>query len=81
MQIDNLTSNNTWHIRLSHLKRGSGRMVCLDFAHNAWCNDDRDTPLGAGPLSDDLFSFVELTAESEVALLIDEEVLYDAGQR
>jgi len=81
VQVFDLTDNDNRHIRLRDLKPGAWQTAYLDFTKDARRNDGRDTPFAAGHLVDDLFFFVEPAADSEVGLLIDEVVMYDAGQR
>jgi hypothetical protein len=81
VQVFDLTDSDNRHIRLHDLTQGGWRTRCLDFAKDARRNDGHDTPFVAGHLVDDLFFFVEPERGDDVDLLIDEVVLYDAGQR
>jgi hypothetical protein len=80
VQVFDLTDNDNRHIRLRGLKPGVWQTVYLDFTRDARRNDGRDTPFVAGHLVDDLFFLIEPEGEPEVTLLIDEVVLFDAGQ-
>jgi len=81
VQIFDLTDNDNRHVRLRDLKSNTWQTVYLDFTRDARRNDGRDTPFAAGHLVDDLFFFIEPERGGDVDLLIDEVVLYDAGQR
>jgi hypothetical protein len=77
--VSNLTLNAGERFTLA---QGPGAYILKGtyFSKDARRNDGRDTPFAAGHVVDDLFFFVEPATEREVELLIDEVVLYDAGQ-
>ena len=81
VQIFDLTDSDNRHVRLRDLKSNTWQTVYLDFTRDARRNDGRDTPFAPGHLVDDLFFFIEPERGGDVDLLIDEVVLYDAGQR
>jgi len=75
VQIFDLTDMDNRHIRLKDLKAGEWTFTTLDFTRDGRKNDGRQTPFAAGHKVDDIFFFLE-----EGDLLVDEVVLFDAGQ-
>jgi hypothetical protein len=81
VQIFDLTDMDNRHIHLRDLKMGQWQTLYLDFTKDARRNDSTNTSFAAGHEVDDLFFFVEPDRAEPVDLLIDEVVLFDAGQR
>jgi hypothetical protein len=75
-QVFDLTDGDNRHVRLRDLRQGEWAFTIVDFTRDGRRNDGRQTPFAAGHKVDDLFFFVEEGAD----LLVDEVVLFDAGQ-
>lgn len=76
VQVFDTTDRDNRRIDLPDPERGAWTTRYLDFTRDARRNDGSDTPFSAGHGVDDLFFFVEGDAD----LLVDEVVLYDAGE-
>lgn len=81
VQIFDLTDMDNRHIHLRDLKNDEWQTLYLDFTKDARRNDGGSTPFAPGHLVDDLFFFVEPDGEQPVNLLVDEVVLFDAGEK
>lgn len=81
VQIFDLTDRDNRHIHLRELQPAQWQTIYLDFTKNARRNDGGNTPFAAGHQVDDLFFFVQPDGEEPVELLIDEVVLFDAGEQ
>jgi hypothetical protein len=80
VQLFDLTDQDNRHIPLRNLKQGARTTMTLDFTADAKRNDGRETPFAAGHQVDDLFFLVDAEPGQEPLLLVDEVVLYDAGE-
>ncbi len=78
-QIFDLTDRDNRHIVLEDVEQGVWRWADVDFTRDGIKNDGNRTPFKVGNLVDDVFFFPLGTGE-DVELLIDEVVLYDAGE-
>lgn len=81
VQIFDATDQDNRHVRLTGLKEGQWRTIYVDFTKDGRRNDGENSPFAAGHVVDDLFFFVEPAKDSPVELLIDELVLFDAGEK
>jgi hypothetical protein len=79
VQIFDATDQDNRHVRLETLKEGAWQTQYVDFTKDARRNDGGNTEFATGHVVDDLFFFVEPSARKPVELLIDEVVLFDAG--
>ena len=82
-QIFDLTDGDNRHVRLGRdtLKERAWTTTHVDFTRDGRRNDGSSAPFAAGHVVDDLFFFVEPAGAGEVDFLVDEVVLYDAGER
>ncbi len=81
VQIFDCTVQDNRHVRLDGLIEDAWTTAYVDFTRDSRRNDGSDGPFSAGNTVDDLFFFVEpASSEREAVLLIDEVVLYDAGE-
>jgi arylsulfatase A-like enzyme len=80
VQIFDATAQDNRHINLGGLQQGAWTTLYLNFTKDSKRNDGSAGPFAAGNLVDDLFFFLPPDAGQQVNLLIDEVVLYDAGQ-
>ena len=78
VQIFDLTDRDNRHIVIEGVEQGIWQWANLDFTKNGIKNDGNQTPFKVGNLVDDIF-FFPLGAGEDAELLIDEVVLYDAG--
>ena len=81
VQMFDLTDQDNRHIHLSGLMEGRWTTIYLDFTRDAKRNDGSATPFAAGHKVDDIFFFVQPAGDRNAELLIDEVVLFDAGER
>ena len=81
VQVFDATDQDNRHVRLKGLKQGAWATQYVDFTADGKKNDGKQTPFAAGHKVDDLFFFVEPDGGKDVELLIDEVVLYDAGEK
>jgi hypothetical protein len=79
VQMFDATAQDNRHIRLADCRAGEWTTQYLDFTKDSRRNDGSDAPFTAGHKVDDLFFFLE-GADKDARLLIDEVVLYDAGE-
>ena len=75
-QIFDVTDSDNRHVVLKGLPQGKWQFVHVDFAKDGIKNDGKQTPFAAGHKVDDIFFFID-----DGELLIDEVVLYDAGEK
>jgi hypothetical protein len=80
VQVFDATDQDNRHIDLKGLKQGEWAWANLDFTADGKRNDGKETPFAAGHKVDDLFFFVAPEGKEDVNLLVDEVVLYDAGE-
>jgi hypothetical protein len=80
VQIFDLTDQDNRHIHLAGLEPGQWQTHYLDFTKDARRNDGGDTPFAAGHQVDDLFFFVQADGDQPAELLIDEVILFEAGE-
>jgi len=82
VQIFDATVQDNRHINLTGLQESAWTTVYLDFSKDSRRNDGSpNSPFSPGNLVDDIFFFPSAdNGTREVNLLIDEVVLYDAGQ-
>jgi hypothetical protein len=81
VQIFDATVQDNRHVRLENLTQGAWTTASVDFTRDGIRNDGTTgDAFAAGNLVDDLFFFVAPEGEEELDLLIDEVVLYDAGE-
>ena len=82
VQIFDATVQDNRHIRLAGLKQREWTTKYLDFAHDSRRNDGTpNSRFSADNKIDDLFFFLSPGPGKEAQLLVDEVVLYDAGER
>ena len=82
IQIFDATVQDNRHIDMTGLKEGQWTTAYVDFSRDSKRNDGTaDSPFSAGNKVDDLFFFVGGEGKVEVDLLVDEVVLYDAGDQ
>ena len=79
VQVFDVTDQDNRHVRLDDLVEGAWTTQYVDFTHDGPRNDGSDTPFAAGHKVDDLFFFVEPDGDETAELIVDEVVLYDAG--
>jgi hypothetical protein len=81
-QVFDATDQDNRHVVLDGLTQGEWTTAYVDFTHDGRRNDGGETPFAAGHLVDDLFFFVESegNSDNQLDLLIDEVVLFDAGE-
>jgi hypothetical protein len=79
-QVFDATDQDNRHVVLDKLTADAWTTAYVDFTVDGRRNDGGDTPFAAGHLVDDLFFFVEPNGDGELDLLIDEVVLFDAGE-
>lgn len=79
-QIFDATDQDNRHVDLSNLEQKKWKFIYVDFTRDGKRNDGSNTPFAAGHKVDDLFFFVEPDGAEPVELLIDEVVLFDAGE-
>ena len=78
-QIFDATDNDNRHVVLKNLTQNQWTTTYVDFTRDGRKNDGRQTPFAPGHKVDDLFFFVTPARDTEVNLLIDEVVLFDAA--
>jgi hypothetical protein len=78
-QIFDATDQDNRHVVIKDLKPATWTNLYVDFTRDGRRNDGSDTPFAAGHKVDDLFFFVEPQGDAKPEFLIDEVVLYDAG--
>ena len=81
VQIFDLTDGDNRHIRMKEPVQGKWTTAYLDFTRDARRNDGSETPFATGHVVDDIFFLVEPGNGGELDLLVDEVVLYDAGDK
>jgi len=74
------TVQDNRHVRVNGLRQNAWTTLYLDFSRDARRNDGTRDSFTAGNRVDDLFIFVEPENGKELTLLVDEVVLYDAGE-
>ncbi|OGG05246.1 MAG: hypothetical protein A3F83_13800 [Candidatus Glassbacteria bacterium RIFCSPLOWO2_12_FULL_58_11] len=79
--IFDLTDSDNRHIVLGDLAPGLWQTVTLNFTREGVKNDGNQTEFSAGHRVDDLFFLVWPEKGGEAEMLIDDLVLYDAGER
>jgi len=80
VQLFDATVQDNRHVRVNGLRENAWTTLYLDFSRDARRNDGTRDSFTAGNRVDDLFIFVEPENEKELTLLVDEVVLYDAGE-
>lgn len=81
VQIFDVTVQDNRHLNLTGLKECQWKTAYVDFSRDSKRNDGTaDSPFSAGNKVDDLFFFVGGESKTDVDLLVDEVVLYDAGE-
>lgn len=78
VQIFDATDQDNRHVDVQLVPERWSNLY-VDFTRDAKRNDGSDTPFSPGHVVDDLFFFVEPSGDRAVELLVDEVVLYDAG--
>jgi lysophospholipase L1-like esterase len=80
VQVFDATDQDNRHVVVKDLKPATWTNRYLDFTRDGRRNDGTDTRFAAGHMVDDLFFFVEPQGDANPEFLIDEVVLYDAGE-
>lgn len=80
VQIFDATDNDNRHVVLGDLKQDRWTTTYVDFTRDARRNDGGATPFAAGHEVDDLFFFLDVPEGESADLLVDEVVLFDAGE-
>lgn len=80
VQMFDVTDQDNRHIEITDCRQGQWTTHYLDFTRDGRRNDGSQTPLTADHVIDDLFFFVKSTNKAQQQLLIDEVVLFDAGE-
>jgi hypothetical protein len=81
VQIFDATVQDNRHVQLRQLKQNEWTTTYVDLHRDSRRNDGTsNSPFSAGNLVDDLFFFLPQDAGGRGKLLVDEVVLFDAGQ-